>query len=108
MVVANMEWENGAIGSFNATILTYPQNLETSLTILGEKGTFRLAGKALNEVLVSAFENQPDDFIANEGELTWHGQLYKDIGDSLVSGKDSTITSASALRDIEIIEAIYA
>ena len=37
--VAALKWRNGALGSINVTMLTYPKNLEGSITILGEKGT---------------------------------------------------------------------
>ena len=107
VVVSNIEWESGVIGSFNATILTYPKNLETSITILGEKGTFRLAGGALNNIVEASFEDPPPAYLAPEGALSWHGQLYGHVSSAILEGEASTITSASALRDIEIIEAIY-
>ena len=39
--VVNIKWRNGTIGSVSVTMLTYPKNLEASITILGEKGTVR-------------------------------------------------------------------
>ena len=38
------------MGSINVTMLTYPKNLEGSITILGEKGTVRIGGVAVNEI----------------------------------------------------------
>jgi UDP-N-acetyl-2-amino-2-deoxyglucuronate dehydrogenase len=37
--VAILRFRNGAIGTIEVTMLTYPRNLEGSITILGEKGT---------------------------------------------------------------------
>src|SRR5438132_4733538 len=34
-----IRWRSGTLGSLNVTMLTYPKNLEGSITILGEKGT---------------------------------------------------------------------
>lgn len=48
--VLNIRWRSGAIGSMSVTMLTYQQNLEGSILILGEKGTVKLAGTALNEI----------------------------------------------------------
>ena len=48
--VAAIKWRNGAMGTLNVSMLTYPQNLEGSITILGEKGTARIAGVAVNEI----------------------------------------------------------
>jgi UDP-N-acetyl-2-amino-2-deoxyglucuronate dehydrogenase len=47
---AIIRFQNGAIGSINVTMLTYPKNLEGSITILGEKGTVRVAGTSMNKV----------------------------------------------------------
>ena len=48
--VAALKWRNGAMGSVNVTMLTYPKNLEGSITVLGEKGTVRIGGVAVNEI----------------------------------------------------------
>src|ERR671917_2194282 len=39
--VVSIRWRTGALGSMNVTMLTYPKNLEGSITIIGEKGTAR-------------------------------------------------------------------
>ncbi|MBV8048878.1 MAG: Gfo/Idh/MocA family oxidoreductase, partial [Paludibacterium sp.] len=39
--VVSLKWRSGALGSMNVTMLTYPKNLEGSITILGEKGSVR-------------------------------------------------------------------
>ena len=48
--VAALRWRNGAMGSVNVTMLTWPKNLEGSITILGEKGTVRVGGVAVNKI----------------------------------------------------------
>jgi UDP-N-acetyl-2-amino-2-deoxyglucuronate dehydrogenase len=48
--VISVKWRSGALGSMNVTMLTYPKNLEGSITILGEKGTVRVGGVAVNEI----------------------------------------------------------
>ncbi len=48
--VMNIKWRSGALGSMNVTMLTWPQNLEGSITILGEHGTVRIGGVAVNRV----------------------------------------------------------
>ena len=39
--VLNIRWRSGTLGSMNVTMLTYPKNLEASLTLLGEKGSVK-------------------------------------------------------------------
>lgn len=60
--VMSVRWRSGALGSMNVTMLTYPKNLEGSITILGEKGTVRIGGVAVNEIQHWEFaEPDPDD-----------------------------------------------
>lgn len=54
--VLNVKWRNGALGSMSVTMLTYPKNLEGSITILGERGTVRIGGVAVNEIQLWDFE----------------------------------------------------
>jgi len=58
--VLNIKWRNGALGSMNVTMLTYPKNLEGSITILGEKGTVKIGGIAVNEIQHWEFEDVKD------------------------------------------------
>ena len=57
--VAALKWRNGAMGSINVTMLTHPKNLEGSITVLGEKGTVRIGGVAVNKIEHWEFAGQP-------------------------------------------------
>jgi len=60
--VVSIRWRTGALGSMNVTMLTYPKNYEGSITILGEKGTVRVGGVAVNKIEHWEFaEPHPDD-----------------------------------------------
>ena len=59
--VISLRWRNGALGSMNVTMLTYPKNLEGSITILGEKGTVRVGGVAVNEIQHWEFAEADED-----------------------------------------------
>jgi UDP-N-acetyl-2-amino-2-deoxyglucuronate dehydrogenase len=56
--VAAIHWRSGAMGTLNGTMLTYPKSLEGSITILGEKGTVRVGGVAVNEIQHWEFDEQ--------------------------------------------------
>jgi len=63
--VAILRFRSGALGVIEVTMLTYPQNMEGSLTILGEKGTVKIGGMAVNKVEHWEFADQkPDDELA--------------------------------------------
>lgn len=48
--VMSIKWRSGALGSMNVTMLTWPRNLEGSITILGEHGSVRVGGVAVNRI----------------------------------------------------------
>ena len=55
--VVNIKWKNGAIGSMNYTMLTYPKNYEGSITILGTHGSATIGGVAVNKILNWQFKD---------------------------------------------------
>ena len=59
--VISVKWRSGALGSMNVTMLTYPKNLEGSITIIGEKGTVRVGGVAVNEIQHWQFADATED-----------------------------------------------
>ena len=48
--VAILKFRSGALGVIEVTMLTYPRNIEGSITLLGEKGTVKIGGTAVNKV----------------------------------------------------------
>ncbi len=59
---AAIRWRSGAMGTLNVTMLTYPKNMEGSITILGENGTVRVGGVAVNEIQKWEFADiRPED-----------------------------------------------
>ena len=48
--VMSIKWRSGALGSMNVTMLAWPKNYEGSITILGEHGTVRIGGVAVNRI----------------------------------------------------------
>jgi len=59
--VAVLKFRSGAIGTIEVTMLTFPKNLEGSITILGEKGTVKIGGTAVNKVEHWTFADYDDD-----------------------------------------------
>ena len=59
--VMSVRWRSGALGSMSVTMLTYPRNLEGSITILGERGTVRIGGVAVNEIERWEFAEPDED-----------------------------------------------
>jgi UDP-N-acetyl-2-amino-2-deoxyglucuronate dehydrogenase len=59
--IAILKFRNGALGVIEVTMLTYPRNLEGSITILGEKGSVKIGGTAVNKVDTWQFADYDDD-----------------------------------------------
>lgn len=59
--IAVLKFRSGALGCIQVTMLTYPRNLEGSITILGEKGTAKIGGAAVNRVEHWTFSDYDDD-----------------------------------------------
>jgi UDP-N-acetyl-2-amino-2-deoxyglucuronate dehydrogenase len=60
--VAILRFRSGALGVIEVTMLTYPKNMEGSITLLGERGTAKIGGTAVNKVEHWEFADaDPDD-----------------------------------------------
>ena len=113
--VLNIRWRNGAMGSVNVTMLTYPKNYEGSITILGEKGTVRIGGLAVNEIQHWEFEDeQPEDEqikSANYQTTSVYGfghPLYYDNVINTLQGKENPLVDGQeGLTSLELLIAAY-
>jgi UDP-N-acetyl-2-amino-2-deoxyglucuronate dehydrogenase len=113
--VISIKWRSGALGSMNVTMLTYPKNLEGSITIIGEKGTVRVGGVAVNEIQHWEFsESHEDDEKIKQAsyETTsvygFGHPLYFDNVINVLSGKALPETDGrEGLKSLEILIATY-
>lgn len=113
--VVSLKWKSGALGSMNVTMLTYPQNLEGSITILGEHGTVRIGGVAVNEVQHWKFaESRPEDQeIAAASYATTsvygfgHPLYYENVIATLRGEAEPETDGYQGLRSLEVLSAIY-
>ena len=113
--VVSIKWRAGALGSMNVTMLTYPKNLEGSITIIGEKGTVRVGGLAVNEIQHWDFaEADPDDEKVKEASYETtsvygfgHALYYKNVIDVLRGEADPETDGREGLRSLETLIAIY-
>jgi UDP-N-acetyl-2-amino-2-deoxyglucuronate dehydrogenase len=113
--VLNVQWRNGALGSMAVTMLTYPQNLEGSITIIGEDGTARIGGLAVNEIHLWQFKEAKDydaGVLAANYETTsvygfGHPLYYKNVVDVLRGLAESETDGREGLKSLELLVAAY-
>jgi len=59
--VGLVKFRSGALGVIEVNVLTYPRNLEGSITVLGERGSVKIGGTAVNRVDHWLFADYDDD-----------------------------------------------
>jgi len=113
--VISIRWRSGALGSMNVTMLTYPKNLEGSITILGEKGTVRIGGVAVNEIQHWEFA-QPDEDDAKIKDASYqttsvygfgHPLYYDNVINVLRGEAEPETDGREGLKSLETLIATY-
>ena len=96
----NLKWKNGTLGTMAVTMLTYPENLEGSITILGEKGTVKLGGKAINNFEHWNFESSNEDDLHVENSNYKTSNIYGCVlGDDVFVGPFVEIQKGVVIGD---------
>lgn len=113
--VLNIRWRNGALGSMSVTMLTFPRNLEGSITILGEKGTVRVGGVAVNDIEEWLFEDARDYDAQVQGASYQtssvygfgHPLYYRNVVDVLRGSADPDTDGRAGLKSLELLIGAY-
>ena len=113
--VLNVRWRSGTLGSMNVTMLTYPKNLEGSITILGERGSVRVGGVAVNEIQHWEFADECD-YDAQIGTANYatesvygfgHGAYYDNVIKTLRGEAQAETDGREGLKSLELLIATY-
>ena len=113
--VAILRFRSGALGVIEVNVLTYPRNLEGSITVLGEKGSVKIGGTAVNRVEHWLFADYDDDDKLVEGASTnppnvygfGHEGYYRNVL-AVLRGQEKPGTDGRAGRkSLELILGIY-
>ncbi len=113
--VVSIRWRTGALGSMNVTMLTYPKNLEGSITIIGETGTARVGGVAVNRIEHWEFDasHPMDEELERASYETTsvygkgHQRYYRNVIEVLRGTATPDTDGREGLRSLEILVATY-
>ncbi len=113
--VAVLKFKSGALGVIEATTCSYPKNLEGSLTVLGETGSVKVGGFAVNKIELWEFKDHrmEDEWVKEmkaEPPSVYgfgHLQLYKELVDALLNNKKAMMEGREGRKSLELIMAIY-
>lgn len=114
----NFKFINGGIGVLNYSTSMWDKNLESSITIIGEKGSIKVGGQYMDKVEYCHIENYtmpelppsnpPNDYGAYKGSAANHHYVIENVVDTLKGKTSATTNALEGLKVVEIIERIYA
>ncbi|NOG29137.1 Gfo/Idh/MocA family protein [Lysinibacillus fusiformis] len=114
--LALIRFKNGSYGIIEGTTNIYPNNLEETLYIFGEKGTVKVGGKSVNLIeewnFSDKFDN-PDNIKENYKENPpniygfGHYLLYTDVIEAIEQDRQPYVTAKDGRNALELVLAIY-
>ena len=113
--VMSLRLRSGALASVNVTMLTHNKNFEGSITLLGERGTVRVGGVAVNKVEHWEFETAHEDDAkvasASYGVESVYGPghplYYDNVINTLRGVANAAVDGYEGLRSLEVLIAAY-
>lgn len=107
----------GGLGSFSFSTATHAANFESTITILGDKGTVKIGGQYMNEVEFCRIEgytmpdlptaNPPNHYGPYQGSAANHHFVIQNVVDVLKGRQEVTTNAMEGMKVVEIIESIY-
>lgn len=113
--MAVVSFKNGAIATIEGSTNVYPQNLEETLYLFGEKGTVKIGGKSTNNIDVWDFADETEADQTNKGleEPTsnvygnGHTSLYADVIEAIETHRKPYVDAVAGRNALEMVLAIY-
>jgi len=113
--VINIKWHSGTLGSMSVSMLTYNKNLEGSITILGENGTVKVGGVAVNDIEHWEFDESKnyDEQVNDASYKTTsvygfgHPLYYENIIKVLRGEVEPETDGREGLKSLEVLIAAY-
>ena len=109
---------NGGMGSINYSTAVWDVNLESSITVIGSKGSLKIGGQYMNEVVYCHIENYEmpnlpasnpaNDYGTYKGSAANHHFIIENVIATLKGRTIMTTNAMEGLKVVEIIERIYA
>lgn len=115
--IVQFDFVKGGSGSLNYSTAVYGQNMESSLSIIGEKGSVKVGGQYMNEIVYCHIEDYtqpvledtlpPNDYGKYKGSAANHQFVIQNVVETLQGAKTVSTNSLEGLKVVEIIENIY-
>lgn len=113
----SFDFVDGGMGCLNYSTAVWDKNLESSITIIGSKGSVKVGGQYMNEVEYCHIENYempqlaesnpPNDYGPYKGSAANHHYIIENVVDTLKGRTTATTNALEGLKVVDIIERIY-
>jgi predicted dehydrogenase len=114
----NFRFINGGMGAINYSTAVWDTNLESSLTIIGSKGSVKVGGQYMDKVEychIDGYEmpelaptNPANDYGHYKGSANNHHYVIQNVIDTIHGHSTITTNALEGLKVVDIIERIYA
>ncbi len=113
--LVNILFKNKTMCSFSSTMLVNKENYETSITIIGEKGTIKLGGASLDKIIDWKINNKEMTIekrkkissVNQRNKIYGHKKIYDDIFKYLSNKKSKAILAEDGIKSVEFIDKLY-
>jgi len=110
-VLAVLEFENGSIGNLEITTAARPDDYESSLSVMGDKGMAMLGGAFTDKLLAfSPDASQTTEFSDSFADAygLGHNRIYQGVHDAIAGVGAPALTFEDGMKTIALLHAIYA
>ncbi len=116
--IVQFEFVNGGMGCINFSTSVWDKNMESSITVVGSKGSLKIGGQYMNEVEYCNIEdyvmpeleptNPPNDYGPFKGSAANHHYVIENVVNTLSGSDTITANALEGMKVVDIIERIYA
>ncbi len=114
----SFDFVDGGMGCINYSTAVWDKNLESSLTIVGSKGSVKVGGQYMDKVEICNIKdytmpelapvNPANDYGAYKGSANNHSNVIENVVNTLTGIKKISTNALEGLKVVDIIERIYA
>tara|TARA_B100000989_G_scaffold50686_1_gene33554 strand:+ start:7771 stop:8850 length:1080 start_codon:yes stop_codon:yes gene_type:complete len=107
----NFKYKNGCLVNFQITTAIRPKNIEGSISVFSENGSFQIGGEALNQIKNNTIKNNNEkssinykvDDVYGGGHILFYEKIYK----SIIEDNKSQFEGENFIKQIRLLNAIY-
>jgi predicted dehydrogenase len=113
----SFKFVGGGLGTFNYSTSVWDKNLESSMTVIAEKGSIKVGGQYMDKVEYCHIDNYtmpelpptnpPNDYGPYKGSAANHHYIIENVVDVLTGANTITTNALEGLKVVDIIERIY-